>query len=198
MKKTLLALSLLFALTACGGENSAKAPAPEASAAQPQASAPVQSAIATMDTDWATYRQQANNLLKDKRTGISIPDTAEPSDNGDGSHKLYQQLADGLVLSVITDATSKLSEVRIIWQPENNPKQSQQLSVAAVSLLAATNADDRKLFDDATYQMAQAIESHNAKSGGASSGLQKFTRFDIDYKIAVTNQPSVLLTANAK
>ena len=88
MKKTLLALSLLFALTACGGENSAKAPTPEAPAAQPQASAPVQSAIATMDTDWATYRQQANNLLKDKRTGISIPDTAEPSDNGDGSHKL--------------------------------------------------------------------------------------------------------------
>lgn len=193
MKKTLLTLSVLFALAACGDTPAEQAAAPVAEASQP-----AQTNIAVMDTDWPTYMQHANTALKAANTGISIPNTAAPSDNGDGTQKLYQQLVDGLTLSVITNDAGKLNEVRIIWQPENNPKQTKQLSAAAAALLAATNPDDRSLFDDTTYQMEQAIQSHNSQSGGADSGLQKFTRFDIDYKIAATNQPSVLLTANAK
>ena len=196
MKKILLTSTVLFSLAACGGEPAAQAPA--TSDVQTQSSKPAQAAITVMETDWATYRNHANALLKAKRTGINIPDTAEPTDNGDGNRKLYEQLADGFILSVITNAEGKLNEVRIIWQPENNPQRAKQLSAASAALLAATNPDDRSLFDDTTSQMEQAIQSHNSQSGGADSGLQKFTRFDIDYKIAVTNQPSVLLTAKAK
>lgn len=99
---------------------------------------------------------------------------------------MLHDLADGLTLAVETDSDNKIQIVRVIWQPEKNPKQNQQLVKGAAALIAATLPDDPTMPKDVAAQINLAATNKDAR---------EFVRGGIAYKIASTNQPSVMLTA---
>ena len=99
---------------------------------------------------------------------------------------MLHDLADGLTLAVETDSDNKIQIVRVIWQPEKNPKQNQQLVKGAAALIAATLPDDPTMPKDVAAQINLAATSKDAR---------EFVRGGIAYKVASTNQPSVMLTA---
>ncbi len=78
MKKILLTLSVLVALSACGGQ-AEEQPA----SAQPQEQA--QSELKTMPVSYTDYQSADNKGLADKKTGLSLPEHVSPTDNAEGS-----------------------------------------------------------------------------------------------------------------
>ncbi|WP_325320165.1 hypothetical protein [Kingella oralis] len=148
------------------------------------ASTPVPTRV--MALTYSDYQKVANKLLKVEKTDLTIPEHIHPTPNPKGSKNMLHDLAEGLLLSVETDTQDQISEVRIVWQPEKNPQQSKKLSSAAAALLAATLPDDKSMIKDVKAQMNMAVESNQ---------VREFARFQVSFKIASTNLPSVVLTA---
>ena len=179
MKKILLTLSVLVALSACGGQ-SEEQPA----SAQPQEQA--QSELKTMPVSYTDYQSAANKGLADQKTGLTLPEHVSPTDNAEGKNLLHD-FSDGLTLTVDTDKADKITAVRVVWNTDAMP----QLSKAAAALIAATAPEDRTLLRDTGDQIKMAIDSHNAQK----EPTREWARGGIAYKVTVTNLPSVVLTA---
>lgn len=181
------AFLLCLGLAACGGEN----PAPSAVSAPVAVSATTQAAstpiaLPTLNMDFSSYAKAANKQLKTSKTGLTIPESAFPTPNSNGGKNMLHDLADGLTLAVETDSDNKIQIVRVIWQPEKNPKQNQQLVKGAAALIAATLPDDPTMPKDVAAQINLAATSKDAR---------EFVRGGIAYKVTSTNQPSVMLIA---
>ena len=177
MKKILLTLSVLVALSACGGQ-SEEQPA----SAQPQEQA--QSELKTMPVSYTDYQSAANKGLADQKTGLSLPEHVSPTDNAEGKNLLHD-FSDGLTLTVDTDKADKITAVRVVWNTDAMPQKAEKLSKAAAALIAATAPED---------QIKMAIDSHNAQK----EPTREWARGGIAYKVTVTNLPSVVLTAKAE
>lgn len=186
MKKILLTLSVLVALSACGGQ-SEEQPA----SAQPQEQA--QSELKTMPVSYTDYQLAANKGLADQKTGLTLPEHVSPTDNAEGKNLLHD-FSDGLTLTVDTDKADKITAVRVVWNTEAVPQKAEKLSKAASALIAATAPEDRTLLRDTGDQIKMAIDSHNAQK----EPTREWARGGIAYKVTVTNLPSVVLTAKAE
>ena len=183
MKKILLALSVLVALSACSGQ-SEEQPA----SAQPQEQA--QSELKTMPVSYTNYQSAANKGLNDQKTGLTLPEHVVPTDNAEGKNLLHD-FSDGLTLTVDTDKADKITTVRVVWNTDAAPQKAEKLSKAAAALIAATAPEDRTLLRDIGDQIKMAIDSHNAQK----EPTREWARGGIAYKVTVTNLPSVVLTA---
>lgn len=183
MKKILLTLSVLVALSACGGQ-AEEQPA----SAQPQEQA--QSELKTMPVSYTDYQSAANKGLADQKTGLTLPEHVSPTDNAEGKNLLHD-FSDGLTLTVDTDKADKITTVRVVWNTDAVPQKAEKLSKAASALIAATAPEDRTLLRDTGDQIKMAIDSHNAQK----DPTQEWVRGGIAYKVTVTNLPSVVLTA---
>ena len=137
MKKILLTLSVLVALSACGGQ-AEEQPA----SAQPQEQA--QSELKTMPVSYTDYQSAANKGLADQKTGLTLPEHVSPTDNAEGKNLLHD-FSDGLTLTVDTDKADKITAVRVVWNTDAVPQKAEKLSKAASALIAATAPEDRTL-----------------------------------------------------
>lgn len=183
MKKILLTLSVLVALSACGSQ-AEEQPA----SAQPQEQA--QSELKTMPVSYTDYQSAANKGLADQKTGLTLPEHAVPTDNAEGKNLLHD-FSDGLTLTVDTDKADKITAVRVVWNTEASSEKTEKLAKAAAALIAATAPEDRTLLHDTGDQIKMAINSHNAQK----EPTREWARGGIAYKVTVTNLPSVVLTA---
>ena len=192
MKKNLLALSIILALTACGGSPAEPAASkPEVQAVEAKASSEKEATLPTIKLNYSDYQAAANKILKAAKTGLSIPDHVVPTNNSAGTKNMLHDFSDGLVLSVETDKSDNMAEIRVVWDTDTAPNKAEKLSNAAAALIAATAPEDRSLERDTRSQIKMAIESHNAQR----NPTREWTRGGIAYKVTVTNLPSVVLTA---
>ncbi len=187
MKNSLLALSLLFGLSACGDTHD---PLEKQASQSTQTSA----SESIINLTYPAYLASANKRLQAAKTNLQIPESAIPDADPSGSKKMFHDFSDGLSVSVTTNNEDKVSEVRIVWDTDTATGKAEQLRQAAAALLAATAPEDRTLERDTVDQIKTAIESHN--KGGDPT--RTFARGGIAYKVTVTNLPSVVLTAKAE
>lgn len=196
MKKFSSSMIVLFILSACSNEpatsnSSSEQPMP---ASQVSASDSPTISIPSMDLDYAVYRAAANNALRTAKTGLSIPESVVFSDSNDGGKRGYHNFSDGLSVQISTTTDDKLTEVRVIWNSDENKAKADKLLAAAAALIAATAPEDRTLQSDTSDQIKIAIQSHNDRH----DPTRNFVRGGVAYKVTVTNLPSVVLTASVK
>ncbi|MDU4299577.1 MAG: hypothetical protein E7I45_01165 [Eikenella corrodens] len=196
MKKFSSLMVVSFILSACSNEpaaynGSSEQPMP---ASQVSASESPTITIPSMDLEYAAYRAAANDALRTAKTGLSIPETVVFADSNDGSKRGYHNFSDGLSVQISTTTDNKITEVRVVWNSDENKAKADKLLVAAAALIAATAPEDRTLQNDTSDQIKIAIQSHNDKH----DPTRNFARGGVAYKVTVTNLPSVVLTASVK
>lgn len=196
MKKFSSLMIVLFILSACSNEpttskNSSEQPMP---ASQVSASDSPTISTPSMDLDYAAYRAVANNALRTAKTGLSIPESVVFSDSNDGGKRGYHNFSDGLSVQISTTTNDKITEIRVVWNSDENKAKAGKLLTAAAALIAATAPEDRTLQSDTSDQIKIAIQSHNDRH----DSTRNFARGGMAYKVTVTNLPSVVLTARAQ
>lgn len=208
MKKHLLALSVIFALAACGGSvtepqantNVAASQVSSASEAKPVEKAEL---AATLDMDWDTFRKRVNADFDSAGFELNIPDSIKPAGDGNSVRNVATlPFNDHLQTLVSEDPESKkLTGITVIMgfssdQPMDNIK---NVMAAALVLSSASGDDGNKKVGGKIIKMVNtsldAFEKQ-LKKEDMPTVKDKFVVGDVKYGILISKAlGSVMLFA---